>query len=117
MIDWSGVLLRIHLGRFGLTKKIVEIIMTCVSYSSMQVLWNGEMSRVLKLTRGVRQGDTLSPYLSVLCTERLRHCIKWVVDEKMWKLIALNKGDHKFCIYSLHMTSSCFQKQVKSKWK
>lgn len=42
--------------------------------------------------RGVRQGDLLSPYLFILCMERLGHLINKAVDEGTWKPIQLNSG-------------------------
>lgn len=43
-------------------------------------------------TRGVRQEDPLSPYLSVLCMERLAHCIEDAVGRKDWRPIRLSKN-------------------------
>ncbi|XP_020234937.1 uncharacterized protein LOC109814835 [Cajanus cajan] len=51
----------------------------------MRVLWNGEMLEEFKPERGIRQGDPISPYLFVLCIERLFHLIQVVVETKLWK--------------------------------
>lgn len=69
----------------GLSFSFVNIIMHCVTTCEMQVLWNGEHTRAFKPTRGVRQGDPLSPYLFVLCMERLAHCIEDAINLKTWK--------------------------------
>ncbi|KAE8689424.1 hypothetical protein F3Y22_tig00110940pilonHSYRG00583 [Hibiscus syriacus] len=53
------------------------------------VLWNGAMSESFKPTRGLRQGDPLSPYLFVLCMERLPHAISIAVNNGKWKPIRL----------------------------
>lgn len=55
----------------GFPRKIVEIIMTCVSMVSMQIVWNGETTKTFKPIRVIWQKDPLSPYLVVLCMERL----------------------------------------------
>ncbi|KAL8128488.1 hypothetical protein V2J09_017643 [Rumex salicifolius] len=63
----------------------VQWIMECVSSPSMRVLWNGELTEPFTLTRGVRQGDSISPYHFVLCLERLSHLIAGEVDGGRWR--------------------------------
>ncbi|KAG6383424.1 hypothetical protein SASPL_156822 [Salvia splendens] len=54
---------------------LLDVIMTCVSTSSMQVLWNGSLTEEFTPSRGLRQGCSLSPYLFVLCMERMKEKI------------------------------------------
>lgn len=76
----------------GLSETWVHWIMQCVSGPSMNVLWNGEKTEAFKPSRGLRQGDPISPYLFVLCMEWLCHLIgKTIVDSK-WKPITLSRG-------------------------
>ncbi|KAG7599606.1 Endonuclease/exonuclease/phosphatase superfamily [Arabidopsis suecica] len=79
----------------GLPEKYVGWIMQCVKGPSMNVLWNGEKTETFKPSRGLRQGDPLSPYLFVLCLERLCHLIELAVDSKEWKAISLSCGGPK----------------------
>ena len=57
----------------------------------MQISWNGELSEEFRPTRGVRQEDPLSPYLFVLCMERLSQLIVKEVQDGRWKAIQLGK--------------------------
>ncbi|KAG6490444.1 hypothetical protein ZIOFF_051741 [Zingiber officinale] len=47
--------------------------------SEMNFLWNGEMTSYYKPSRGLRQGDPLSPYLFVLCLQKLEDMIEMAV--------------------------------------
>lgn len=60
----------------GLPATIVRTIMYYVSSSTLQLLWNGSLSEEFSPSRGVHQGDPLSPYLFVLGMERLGHFIE-----------------------------------------
>lgn len=60
---------------FGFPDSWITLIMFCLESSLMSVLWNGEQSEFFSPGRGLRQGDPLSPYLFVLCMERLGHLI------------------------------------------
>ncbi|CAL1388052.1 unnamed protein product [Linum trigynum] len=90
MLWWD--FLRDTLKEAGLPSTWISCIMYCVEQNNMRVLWNGNLSATITPTRGVRQGDPLSPYLFVLCMERLSHRIDAVLHSGQWKAIRLTRN-------------------------
>ena len=70
----------------------IQWIMQCVTNPGMSLLSNGERIEAFTPQRVLRQGDPLSPYLFVLCMERLCHQIDLFVAKKEWKPISLSRG-------------------------
>ena len=65
-----------------LSRDMIHIIMECITFATMKVLWNGEVAVEFVPSRGIRQGDPLSLYIFVLCIERLNHGINNVVTTR-----------------------------------
>ena len=55
----------------GFQKKWVQLSIMCMRTVSYSVLINGEPKGRIIPTRGLRQGDPISPYLFLLCVEGL----------------------------------------------
>ncbi|RDX96987.1 putative ribonuclease H protein, partial [Mucuna pruriens] len=58
------------------TDHFCKLINSCVSSTHMQVLFNGVPIGEFSPSRGVRQGDPISPYSFVLCMKRLVYLIE-----------------------------------------
>ena len=64
----------------GIPSDLTHITMDCITSASMQILWNGECTEEFIPSQGIRQGDHISPYIFVLCIERLSHGIHRAVN-------------------------------------
>ncbi|MCH87793.1 ribonuclease H, partial [Trifolium medium] len=79
----------------GLPENLINIIMHCVSTVTTNVMWNGKRSTFFRPERGIRQGDPMSPYLFVLCMDKLSHLIAKEVDNKDWMAMRAGRnGPH-----------------------
>ena len=59
--------------------KQIQLIMNMLSSTRFNIMWNGTPLSTIIPSRGVRQGDPLSPYLFILCLERLSIFLEEVV--------------------------------------
>ncbi|CAM8954034.1 unnamed protein product [Rhodiola kirilowii] len=69
--------------KLGFADKWFNRIIKCVSSISYQVRVNDNISSVIKPGRGLRQGDPLSPYLFLFCTELLNAKLRCGVDRNL----------------------------------
>ncbi len=93
-INWN--FLRTVLRRFGFQEVFVNWIMQCVTSVLFSFLINGGKSKSFRPTRGIRQGDPLSPYLFILCQEVLSHLIDKELIEGNIKRVCMNVGGPTF---------------------
>ena len=63
-LDWSFIKFTLRFYHFP--EPVVDLILNYISSSSsVSILWNGQTSPSFCLTRGIRQGDPLLPYIFI----------------------------------------------------
>ena len=67
---------------FGFVHSLVRWVETFYSNISSSIINNGSFSANFELSRGVRQGDPLSPYLFLIAIETLAAAIRTSTDIK-----------------------------------
>ncbi|XP_072076475.1 uncharacterized protein [Arachis hypogaea] len=70
---------------YGISDRILTLIMACVSSTEYQILWNRGKTEKFTPTRDIRQGDPISPYLFVIAMNKLSMLIEDGVEEGNWK--------------------------------
>ena len=69
--------------------------MECVKSVSYSILVNGEPKGHIVPTRGIRQGDPLSPYLFLICSKGLNGLIEHAVENKHIEGVSLCRNGPK----------------------
>ncbi|GKV17362.1 hypothetical protein SLEP1_g27876 [Rubroshorea leprosula] len=93
-LEWSSI--RETLIFFNFPPLLIKLIMSCVSSASFSCVINGSVTDSFKPSRGLRQGDPLSPYLFILCLEYLSLKLQHSTDVGIWRGSKLGKSGPYF---------------------
>jgi len=88
-VEWD--FLQATLMEFDFPDITVRLIMFCIRSTNLTLLWNGSKLPSFAPARGLCQGDPLSPYLFVICMEKLSCLIAEMVEDNKWKLIHVSR--------------------------
>ena len=76
-VEW--VYLKRIIEKMGFSRRWINMISMCIRSVTYSIMLNGQPHGLITPTRGLRQGDSLSPYLFLLVTEGLNALFKQVV--------------------------------------
>ena len=93
-LEWHFI--RDVLELYKLPPSLIKLIMSCVSSSSISMLFNGGKLEPFHPSRGIRQGDPLSPYLFIMCMEMLGFLISRRCEENLWDPVRASRGGQAF---------------------
>lgn len=78
MVDWR--FLCKYLEAFGFNKTWLNLIFECISSPKIYVIVNGSLEGYFDISRGLRQGDPISPFLFIIMAEALGRTIQIAQD-------------------------------------
>jgi len=104
-LKWS--LIRGTLMKMQIPIPLIEIIMMCVTSSKMRELWNSQPTKEFVPSRLIREGCFLSPYLFVICMDRLNQIIEEAIAKSIGNRLDVLDMGLCYRISFLEMTSFC----------
>lgn len=98
-LEWNFIME--SLASLNIPDNIKNLVFHCISSANLSIIWNGFPTSSFPASRGLTQGDPISPYLFVLALERLGHMIQDKVDEGIRKPLSFGNWtkdfSHLFC--------------------
>jgi hypothetical protein len=102
-IEWDFV--EGVLNKMGFANRWISLLMSCVRTVSYSILINGQPHGLITPSRGLRQGDPLSPYLFILCAEVLSSWLQHYSKEGLISGVPLSRGGTR--IHHLFFADDC----------
>jgi hypothetical protein len=92
MIGLNGAFVEGVLRKLGFANRWVDLLMSCIRSVTYSILINGQPQGLITPSRGIRQGDPLSPYLFILCAEALSSLLQSSAREGRILGVPLSRG-------------------------
>ena len=89
-VEWDY--LKRVMEKMGFHAKWVQLIMACITTAHFSVIVNGNPTGYILPSRGLRQGDPLSPYLFLFCAEGLTALLRKAEAEGIIREVATSRG-------------------------
>jgi hypothetical protein len=89
-VEWS--FLESIMLKMGFNSKWISLMMECVWTVSYSVLINGEPRGYFHPSKGLRQGNPISPYLFLLCAEGLSALLAQASQTKTIQGLSISRG-------------------------
>ena len=96
-VEWS--FLRQMMIKLGFDGRWVNLAMETVCTASYSILINGEPKGFVQPSRRIKQGDSLSPYLFLLCAEGLSRMIRRATENR--EIHGVLSCPNRVCIFHL----------------
>lgn len=81
---------------FNFPDRLSDLILSCVTSMSTSLLFNGGGLEPFKPSKGIKQGNPISPYLFILCMEYLGFLIEEKCQGKLWHLVKASRSGPSF---------------------
>ncbi|XP_019465331.1 PREDICTED: uncharacterized protein LOC109363522 [Lupinus angustifolius] len=92
-VNWSFLLYMME--RMGFCLKWRTWIKSCLQSNFTSILVNGNPTAEFNMTRGLRQGDPIAPFLFLIVAEGLAGIIRSAVSQRIFKGYSVDLPNHK----------------------
>ena len=96
-VEWT--FLQGIMQKLGFDQRWVQLAMETITTTSYSVFINGEPKGFITLSRGIRQGEPLSPYLFLLCAKGLSALLHKAVENR--EINGIMSSQYGVCISHL----------------
>jgi hypothetical protein len=114
-MEWN--FLEVMLCRLGFAERWINLLMPCIRTVSYSILLNGRPYGQITPSRGLRQGDPLSPYLFILCAEALSTLIRSAGNDGNISGVPLSRGGLRINHFFFTDDSLLFCKANLREWR